>query len=172
MSENTPYSLKNRILGHLKIALGNFAVVAAGIALLVVWKGESWGEDDVRTAFLHGACAFVILHLIRQILGHQCPDFFGIPSVRQLSRSQGVLIVDRSPWLSHRVAVTVYVLENGIECWLCEGFVLNVQYNELVQISVQADEAENRSEKSLWDTLEKTDKKSILIKPGSYLGGR
>lgn len=98
--------------------------------------------------------------------------FFGIPSVRQLSRSQGVLIVDRSPWLSHRVAVTVYVLENGIECWLCEGFVLNVQYNELVQISVQADEAENRSEKSLWDTLEKTDKKSILIKPGSYLGGR
>ena len=66
---------------------------------------------------------------------------------------------------------TVFVVEDEFERLVCFGEVINIQYNDLVQIAIRVDEHGCMSSEEIWNTLERTDKKLLLVKPGPYHGG-
>lgn len=158
-------------LRHVKAIPATVSLVCACIGVLVLWQGESWRAEYIGIAVLNGVYWILILHLIWHIIGHRCPEFFGIPRVRKTLRSDGLLIVEKSPWLGIGVMTTIYVVEEEYERLVCVGEVVNVQYNDLVQIAIRVDEQGYMSNDEIWNTLDRTDKKLLLVKPGPYRGG-
>ena len=161
---------KQTAIRHVKAFFPIVALVAAILSLLVDWQGDDWRKQTIDLLLLHGVYWIVILHLSWQIFDHACPLFFGIPKVRRVLQSDGLLIVENSPWLGIGVMTTIYVLEADFERLVCIGEVVNVQMNDLVQIAVRTSEHGYGSEDEVWKTLDRTDKQMLLVKPGPYRG--
>jgi len=155
---------------HLRALAASLPMVIAIIGFLVVLKGEDWREQYIKIALLNGVYCLVIFHLVWHILGHKCPVFFGIPRVIEILRDDSILIVEKLPWLSIGVWTTIYVMENDFERLVCMGEVINVQYNDLVQIKIQVDNDGYSSKDAIWKMFERTEKKNLLVKPGAYRG--
>lgn len=138
--------------------------------LLVVLQGNSWLDQPNESLFIHAVQSIVILHLIWQIIDHRCPEFFGIPYVRKVLRNEKIILVDGAPWLGTGVMTTLYIVADDVELFLSLGEVTNVQHNNLVQISLRSNAGSHEVCDRVWETLERTDKKAVLVKPANYQG--
>lgn len=165
----TPW--KSFFIKHLKAILATIPMVAAVVGLLALWGGEEWRQRYIDNVLIHAVYWVVILHLSWEIFSHECPATFRLPQVITVRRNEHVLIVERSPWLGVGVMTTIYVLENDFERLVCIGEVINVQVNDMVQIVIRTSEQGYISEEDVWNTLERTDRSMILIKPGPIPGG-
>ena len=91
--------------------------------------------------------------------------------MRKIIQHRRVILVDEAPWLGIGVVITLYVVEDDVERFLSIGVVTNVQYNKLVQIALRTDAESRESDSDIWEALDRTEKGSLLVKPGSYHGG-
>ena len=171
MTSETNRSWKQAALRHIKAVPATVSLVGASIGMIVLWQGESWREQHINILMTNGIYWLILLHFIWHIVGHRCPEFFGIPRVKKILRSDKLIIVEKSPWLGIGVMTTLYIVEDEVERILCIGEVINVQYNDLVQIAIRHYDSNYESDDDIWKTLDRVDKKSLLVKPGSYRGG-
>jgi hypothetical protein len=163
-------SLGQSIVRHASAIGGIAALVIGIISVPAFWFGEPWRAEYGGWAVLNGTYWIAILYLIWLILTRPAPDFLGLPRARAC-RSSGLLIVEHSPWLSLGVMTAIYIMEDQVERLVCVGEVINVQSNGLVQIKARYHDQGYSSVQEAWQTLERTDKELILVKPGLYQRG-
>ena len=80
------------------------------------------------------------------------------------------ILVKNAPWLGLGVMTAIYIIEKDVERLACIGIVKNVQSNGLVQISLETCQHGYRDEEAIWSSLNRIERKSILVKPGPYTG--
>lgn len=165
-------SLKDAVVRHVKGFAVIFATVGTSIALLISWQGESWRSQYIDTALVVGLHWLIIFQLIWHILGHERPAYFGIPRVIKVLRSDSILLVEIQPWLGIGALTTIYVMEDEVERLLCGGEVINVQFNDFVQIAIRTEDVDYNYENELWKTLERTPTDQLIVKPGAYHGSK
>ncbi|MDE2792094.1 MAG: hypothetical protein OXI81_16955 [Paracoccaceae bacterium] len=162
---------KLAVVRHLKAILATIPLVGTVIGLFALWGGEEWRDRYIDLALLNAVYWVFILHLLWEVISHECPQTFRLPQVKAVMRAEHLLIVENSPWLGVGVMATIYVLENDFERFVCTGEVINVQMNDLVQIAARATGQQYASEDEFWTTLERIDRAAILVKPGPIVGG-
>ena len=165
-----PTSWKFVILRHLKALVVTLPLILAVIGALALWGGEEWRQRNIDHALLFGLHWLFILHLFWQILEHECPQFYGIPEVKVVRRTEKLLLVEKSPWIGVGVMTTIYVLENEFERLVCHGEVVHIQMNNMAQIRIHLVDDIGHTDDDVWQTFERIDKDSILIKPGPLRG--
>ena len=157
-------SLRSKVAWHAKSVGGTLAVVGAVIGMVVFVGGESV-KSNAGVIVAIGCHWVVLVHLAWCLLQHECPTYYGNPTVRNALRKRELLIVEPSPWLGYGVATSVFVAQDDLELLVCTGRVVNVQLNELVQIEVDSGSAGMESADEVWQVLE-NERNSLIIRPG------
>ena len=170
MNRDIHNSWKHIAVRHIKAVLVTVPFLGAVIWLLAVWHGNSWLDKHSEFIIVNVVYTIIVLHLTWQIVDHRCPEFFGIPRVRKILQKEKVILVEGAPWLGIGVMTTLYIVEDDLERFLSFGEVTNVQYNNMVQIALRPDTDSHEFGSDVWAALDRTDKKALLVKPGSYRG--
>ncbi|KZL23683.1 hypothetical protein [Pseudovibrio sp. WM33] len=129
--------------------------------LLSLFMGPVWIDANKLLIFVHMIYIAIILAGLWYHVSTKANDPYALPKVRNVT-ADGILLVNRSPWLGNRVQVSIFLLQNEFEQMLCQGVVINVQENSLVQIATQSTEYDDQE---LLRTI-KENKEELLIKPG------
>ncbi len=171
VKKETIQTWKQNAIRHAKAFFGISTFVIAVVSLLIVSQGEDWRIKYIELCLLNAAYLVVVFYLVWIIVTRPSPDFLGMPRVVKLMRSDRLLLVDHSPWISLGVMTTIYIVEDDVERLVCVGEVVNVQDNDLVQISLSQHDRGLDAEDDIWSALERTERRSILVKPRLYPGG-
>ena len=159
---------RTKLVWHLKGLGGITSVVSAVVALAALASEMVRGHIGVVALF--GVHWVLLAHLVRCILEHECPKYFGNPKVKHVMRDDGLLIVERSPWLGIDVATSVYRVQDDFERLVCAGHVINIQQNGLVQIRVSCTETGLPSWNDVWNELGSKSADSLIVRPGLHQG--
>ena len=170
MKGESNHSWREAILRHVRAAPATVALVGTILSLIVLSQSEEWRAQYISLVLINGVYWILILHLSWHIIGHRCPEFFGIPQVKKILRNHELIVVEKSSWLGIGVATTIYVVEDDFERFVCIGEVVNIQHNNLVQIAIRNSETCYNSDDEIWNIFERTNKKFLLVKPGPYRG--
>lgn len=150
----------------------SLGVISAGVASIVAIVGLAtrniaWAQEQIGWILLIGIHWVPIIHCVRCLIEHQCPTYYGSPTVRGVFRDGCLLLVEYSSWLGVGISVSIYVAENELERLVCAGEVINVQSNKLVQIKISSSTTGMRYSKDIWSALE-NQRENLIIRPGLY----
>lgn len=164
---STGSDIKQTVVSCGAAILTIYGSAATIVATVGWWIGDKWSEYYRSIAVINAVYMATIVFLVWIIFTRKQPDFLGRPNVRSI-QDDGILIVDGSPWLSIGVMAAIYIQEDEYERLACEGEVLNVQSNGLVQIRIANHETIFEDFDRLLKKLAAISKQNILIRPGLY----
>ncbi|WP_420585092.1 hypothetical protein [Ruegeria sp.] len=154
---------KKDFLSYTK-AIGSIGGFLAVVFVVVqISKGQTWVDSNSKLLLTHGAYWFLLLLVGWLIVSWQPEDYLASPKVRVV-RDDGILIVEKSPWLGIGVGTAIYLIEDDFEKLICGAEVINIQSNELVQLKTAAIDSDHPD----YLAALKASKDDILVKPGLY----
>lgn len=142
-----------------------FEFGAFGVIALIFDK--VWIKNNIYIIMMHGVYIFMISFLIWLLLTKQDSDYIKAPKVKIIR--DNLILVEAQPWLSVGVLVSVHILEDRVERFVCLGVIANIQQNNLAQVKIQTDD-DRIGVDEIMQKIHASDKDSIIIKPGMHLG--
>ena len=85
------------------------------------------------------------------------PDF-------KMTTEDGLILASSASWVGIRVGTSIYSNEEEYEKFICNGEVINIQSNGLVQIQIIS--SNDHEEEEILKAIKASAKDNILIKPG------
>jgi hypothetical protein len=143
-------------------------VIAAIVGVIVLWKGEAWRAQYINWCLMHGIYLTIIIYLMWMLIKSSNSERFPLPKIKTL-RDEGIIVTDYCNWLGVRVAVSIFVLDDRFEQFLCSGEVINIQQNGLVQIRL-FHPTERIDVADLISALKSKNSENVLIKPAVAQG--
>lgn len=92
-------------------------------------------------------------------------DALTSPKIKAIRSAEGVVLVQKKDWLGINVQVIIYRLDGDYERFVCQGSVVNIQGNGIIQILVLIDSNDDRS--LIFSKLSEGNVRDLIIKPGT-----